>query len=57
VPSVLNRYTTLVIYIKLLEQLQPQLVVNWQYFLERSKQLNSNESKVEINLLAAKAPP
>ena len=55
-PSNLYRYTTLGLYIKLLEKLQPQLIVNWQYFLGKDKELNSDESKVEINLLAAKAP-
>lgn len=56
-PHVLYKHTALGIYIKLLEQLQPQLIVNWQYFCERNNELASQESKVEINLLAAKAPP
>lgn len=56
-PSILYRYTTLGLYIKLLEKLQPQLIVNWPYFLERNKELSSNDSRVEINLIAAKSSP
>jgi len=33
VPNLLYRYIVLALYIKLLYQFQPQLIVNWQYFL------------------------